>query len=200
MVINEMDCSSDGSRTILPLPGVNSSSRNAALLLPNAFLRIDHYIRRQGICIPGLRSHDSRSCWCAVVVELLSQSKFWVAETGLVMDVEDPPTSLRNMDLDFRDAFGNNVLHLLAVRGAQFCVIMEAMAHVNDVNAQNTASQSFLHVFQGGFLRSLAEHRYVLMSVLQHLNRFKANSTTAIFSVGASFISLHIKQRVSNRT
>lgn len=172
MVINEKDRSSHSSRTILALPGINGSSRNATLLLPNAFLRIDHYIRIQGICIPGLRSHDSQSCWCAVVDEL-SRSKFWVGEAGLVMGMADPPTSLRNIDLDFRDAFGNNVLHLLAVRGAHFHVIMQAMEQVNDVNAKNTASQSFLHVLECGFFRSLVEDETNLIDVLQHLNRFK---------------------------
>jgi hypothetical protein len=173
MSLDEQGHSSESCHTVLALPGIKNASRNATLLLPDAFMRIDQYMRRQGLCIPGLRPHDSRSCWCAVEEEMLSQSKFWVGEAGLVMCVTDPPKSLQSLDLDFIDSFGNNVLHLLAVRGAHFHVILQAMEQVDDVNAKNTASQSFLHVLRDGFLRCLVEDQINLIDVLQHLNRFK---------------------------
>jgi hypothetical protein len=72
-------------------------------------------------------------------------------EAGLVMDVADPPKSLQTVDLGVRDAFGNNVLHLLAARGADFYLILQAMEQVPDVNAKNTSNQSSL--------RSLVENR-----------------------------------------
>lgn len=164
------------SNSIIPInQQVNNSFLNAGLLLPNAFLRIDHYIRCQGICKAGFRSHDTRSCWCAIMDQLLRQSKYWVSDTGLVMDVADPPRSLQNLDFDFRDSFGNNLLHLLAARGSSFSIIFQAMERVKDVNAKNTASQSFLHVLHDSLLRNLVEDDGYLIEVLQHFGRFSVD-------------------------
>src|SRR5579871_3070612 len=130
---------------------MKSSSENGAMHLPNTLLVTNRCIQRQGICIPGLRLHDSKSCWCAVAEELRTKSKLWVCGTGLTLNVADPPSSLLHLDLTFRDNFGNTALHLLAARGASLQVIMEAIERVHDVNTVNTAGQSFLHVLEDDF-------------------------------------------------
>jgi hypothetical protein len=106
--------------------------------------------------------------------ELQSGCKYWVSESGLVMDVEDPPRSLQHLDLGFRDNFGNTVLHLLAARGAEFSVVMEAIEYVGDANASNTAVQKFLHNFYGDLFGALAEGRADISLAMRRLEHFNA--------------------------
>jgi hypothetical protein len=65
----------DRPRAFITLLDIKTSSTNATFPLPNTLLVIDHCMRRQGICIPSLKLHDSKSCWCAVAEELRSKAK-----------------------------------------------------------------------------------------------------------------------------
>jgi hypothetical protein len=161
---------SDKSRAHFTLPDIKGSSASGTLHLPNTLLVIDRCMQRQGICIPGLKLHDSKSCWCAVAEELRSKLKLWVCETGITVNVADPPSSLLHLDLTFRDNFGNTALHLLAARGASLHVIMEAIERVHDVNAVNTAGQSFLHGLEKDFFCDLIYHGVDLIALLQRLS------------------------------
>jgi ankyrin repeat protein len=125
----------------------NCSSEPAARSFPDTFLVLDRCIKRQGICIPGLKPHDTKSCWCAILVELgSSRSEFW---------------SLRSLghdfDINLRDEFHNSVLHLLSARGASWSLILEVIEFGADVNAKNVADQNFLHVLEPCALQTFVE-------------------------------------------
>jgi hypothetical protein len=170
--ISGSSVSSDRTRGPRKLSSDNDSSIATALIFPDAFLRIDRHFQRQGLCIPGFKSHDSNSCWCAVAEELKPKSQLWVCETGLMFDVADPPNHLKGLDVQHRDQFGNTVLHLLAARGAAFSAIVEAIDQGADANAKNTAGQNFLHVLHHTSLQVLAGIPPVLLGVLEELYRF----------------------------
>jgi hypothetical protein len=91
-------------------------------------------------------------------------NRIWVSRTGLV----------KSPVLDFRDKFGNTILHMIAARDADIRAIVEILGLGADPNATNTAGQNFLHVLPRRFLRTLAENDWNgLMWVMQKLNRFK---------------------------
>jgi hypothetical protein len=170
--INTEDASTVGARTIRPSPIVASlMSRIPRLVLPSAILVLDRYVQRQGICMPGLKSHDSKTCWC--LEELDANSQVWVCQTGLVnQQLSDPPSRLGNLNIEFRDLFGNTILHMLAARGADLAVIIDALLQGVDGNAKNTAGQNFLHVLRRRFLTRLATDWHILLAFLQKLNSF----------------------------
>jgi ankyrin repeat protein len=171
--INTEDTSTVGARTIRPSSSIVASlrCRIPRLVLPNALLVLDRYVQRQGLCIPGFKSHDSKTCWC--LEELDANSQVWVCQTGLINQQRfDPPTSLSSLNIQFRDLFGNTVLHLLAARGAGFDVIIDALLQGVDGNAKNNAGQNFLHALCRRFLTQLATSRLALESFLQKLNAF----------------------------
>jgi ankyrin repeat protein len=149
----------------------SSGSGRGTIMLPSAFLFLDRYVRRQGICLPGLKSHDSGTCWC--LEDLDPRSRLWVDRKGPVNQrVDDPPQSLKRIDLQFRDIFGNTVLHMLAARGADIAVIFKALKQGADPNAKNSAGQNFAHLFSRRFLQTLAADRLILMYVLPELAMF----------------------------
>lgn len=115
---------------------------------PAAVLNLDLFLEAQGICLPGFKAHDTMSCWCAVRELLSSRQLFRVNGT---------PENLLRLDMKFKDAFGNTVLHLLAARGATTALMTEAMKRGVDPNAQNTAGETFLHVLHPVTFYHLAE-------------------------------------------
>ncbi len=171
------DTSTVCESTIRPSSGTATSSRSSGdgrgtITLPSAFLFLDRYIRRQGVCLPGLRSHDSGTCWC--LEDLDPNSPLWVNRTGLVNHrISDPPESLKHLDIRFRDLFGNTVLHMLAARGADIEVIFKALKQGAYPNAKNSAGQTFAHLFTRKFLQTLAADRMVLIHVLRKLASFQ---------------------------
>jgi hypothetical protein len=171
------DTSTICASTVRPSSVTATSSRSAGdgrgtITLPSAFLFLDRYIRRQGVCLPGLRSHDSGTCWC--LEDLDPKSPLWVNRTGLSNHrINDPPQSLKHLDIRFRDLFGNSVLHMLAARGADISVIFKALKHGADPNAKNSAGQTFAHLFPRKFLQTLAADQMVLIFVLRKLATFQ---------------------------
>ncbi|KAH6671011.1 hypothetical protein B0J14DRAFT_485119 [Halenospora varia] len=146
-------------------------SYKVALSLPDSVLILDQHMKNQGVCITGLRAHDSKTCWCHVAENL--GSKTWVGEYGLLSKmVSDPPRSIFRLDLQFRDIFGNNVLYMLAARGAQIGVIIEVLENGADGNTKNTAGQTFLHVLSISLLRTLAGSPGFLVRFLQKMIKF----------------------------
>jgi hypothetical protein len=170
--INTEDASTAGARTVRPSSIVASlRSRVPRLVLPDDILVLDYYVQRQGLCIPGFKSHDSKTCWC--LEELDANSQIWVCQTGLInKQTFDPPRNLGSLNIEYRDLFGNTVLHMLAARGADFPVIIDALLQGVDGNAKNTAGQNFLHVLRRRFLTLLATHWNTLLDFLQNLNSF----------------------------
>jgi ankyrin repeat protein len=105
-------------------------------IFPDTFLVLDRCIKHQGICIPGLKPHDNKLCWCAVLEELQpSKADFW---THYYLGDD--------FDVNIRDSFQNSVLHLLAARGSSWDTILEVISLGADVNAKNIARQNFLQV------------------------------------------------------
>jgi hypothetical protein len=116
-----------------------------AQLFPDTFLVLDRSIKHQGICIPGLKPHDTKSCWCAVVEELgPSKAGFWIRHSSGDL-----------LDVNVRDTFRNSILHLLAARGVSWEGILEVVHLGADINAKNVAGQNFLHVADGNIIRNL---------------------------------------------
>jgi ankyrin repeat protein len=154
------------SSTVAP-----AHSKSRSLILPNSFLHLDRYIKRQGICIAGLPAHDSKNCWC--LEDLHANGQLWVHRNGLVNFAgSEIPQSLDHLDLKFRDAFGNTVLHMLAARGAELSLMVKVLEQRVDGNAKNTAGQNFLHVLPRPLLRVLVENWSCLIWLLQNLNKF----------------------------
>jgi len=117
-------------------------SQSRSLILPNSFLHLDRYIKRQGICIAGLPAHDSKNCWC--LEDLHASGQLWVHRNGLVSFAgSEIPQSLDHLDLKFRDAFDNTVLHMLAARGAEISLMVKVLEQRVDGNAKNTAGRTF---------------------------------------------------------
>lgn len=117
------------------------------VFLADAALLLDNHIRGQGICLPGFKTHDSRSCWC--LAEFNPATDLWVHRNGLVVQRLRPFSQicLESIDLGFKDVFGNTALHILAARGAHEILIWKAIEAGVDGNAKNAAGQTFLHVF-----------------------------------------------------
>lgn len=178
-----------GARTIRPSSIVASlTSRIPRLVLPDAILVLDRYVQRQGLCIPGFKSHDSKTCWC--LEELDANSQVWVCQTGLInQQLSDPPSHLGSLSIEFRDLFGNTVLHMLAARGANLAVIIDALLQGVDGNAKNTAGQNFLHVLRRRILTLLATSWHTLLDFLQKLNSFNIRFLDCD-SFGRSFFHL----------
>ncbi|PVH88680.1 hypothetical protein DL98DRAFT_524327 [Cadophora sp. DSE1049] len=163
------DGSTADNLTVRPDWALETQTRShaARLPLPDAVLLLDRHIRRQGVCLPGLELHDSGSCWCLDELD----GQLWVHKDGLISStISDPPENLDCLDLEFRDALGNTVLHMLAARGADMYVIMEALERGVDGNSKNVAGQSFLHVLPRATFRWLAKDRDDLIWFLQKLN------------------------------
>lgn len=140
---------------------VPQQSHVATLLLSGCFLELDSHIKQQGICLPGLPAHDAGTCWC--LEELQSRGKLWVHSAG-VMGLENrilpnPPEDLTQLHLFVHDAFGNNLAHMLAARGASKWVITQALNYV-DGNSKNTADQNFLHLLPRSYLEKELEGSY----------------------------------------
>ncbi len=150
------------------------SNRTSTANLAGEFLTLDHHIKSQGICISGLPAHDLGTCWCHLVEGL--DQKIWVNRHGLVSDlVMDPPPNLANLDIYFKDNFGNNILHMLAARGSDIATIMNVLEQGVDGNAKNTSGQTFLHVFRYRVLRDWAVLPHLLIWILQRLITFNIN-------------------------
>ena len=174
--INTKDDSTIGASTIRPSSSLAAfgEPRSSRLVLPSSILVLDRYIQRQGLCIPGFKSHDLKTCWCLDDLDLKRQA--WVCQTGLINhEVSDPPKALAGLDLEFRDVFGNTVLHMLSARGATLNLILEALEAGVDGNAKNSAGQSFLHVLPRRAMRHLLSSRSMLQYFLQRLNSFNIN-------------------------
>ena len=193
------DDTSEGSLNVCASPSLSSSSRAATMILPSSLLTIDHRLRDQGLCIPGLKLHDLKACWCNVAEDLMSESKLWVNKAGLIPKDTNLPESLRNLHLTFRDGFSNTVLHLLAARpDTRFGPIFQAIEDGVDPNAKNTADQNFLHVLNRQSLRNLLKFEPQLVMVLQHLNRLGVRFCDCdIF--GRSFFHILTRQAESLR-
>lgn len=85
------------------------------LVLPDDLLVLDLHVERQGICLPGFKRHDSKTCWC--LEGLYDSSEVWACRTGLInQQSTDPPTHLGSLDIKFHDIFGNTVLRIRQAR------------------------------------------------------------------------------------
>lgn len=129
------DPSTSESATITANDGENALSTES--MFPGIFLVLDRCMKDQGLCIPGLKPHDNKSCWCAVLEELgAQQTEFWSLD--FMGD---------HFDVNLRDEFDNTALHLLAARGASWSLIIDLIDMGADINAKNVAGQNFLHVW-----------------------------------------------------
>jgi hypothetical protein len=162
--------------TVQAPPSAERPHKVPKLILPNAFLVIDRYKERQGICIPGLKLHDLKTCWCAVLTELGHGTKAWITEPGVppryITDLVETSDLMliEGLDTNFEDDFGNTVLHLLAARKAPLHIIFQAIEQgAADPNAQNMAGQTFLHILDKRLLRTLLIDIWIV-SFLQALN------------------------------
>ncbi|EPE30285.1 Ankyrin repeat-containing protein [Glarea lozoyensis ATCC 20868] len=146
------------------------NSKSTDNMFPNTFLVLDRLIHRQGICIPGLKPHDNKICWCAVSDEI-GTTELEVMSPEYLGD--------ENLDFNSRDDFGNTVLHLLAARGSSWDLILEVIDLGADVNAKNVAGQNFLHVLEHSAFQTLVKDlsQGRLTSILQKLDvsRFEFN-------------------------
>ena len=81
------------------------------------------------------------------------------------------PQNVFSLYKTFNDEFGNNVLHLLAARGAVLELLIEAIEKAKvDPNSQNMAGETFLHVLPHSFYDMLSES--TLESFLRKLVHF----------------------------
>ena len=163
--------------TIRPSSDITVVSKclGKSLILPSSLLLLDRYLRHQGLCITGMKSHDSKRCWCLEDAD--PELDLWVHETGLVkpLGTHDPPKILKHvydLELHFRDVTGNTILHMLAARGAELAVMVDVLEQGVDGNAKNMAGQNFLHVLPRAVIRGLARNNSTLLWVLETLNRF----------------------------
>ncbi|KUJ13222.1 ankyrin [Mollisia scopiformis] len=173
ILVNTENASVTGSSTIRSSSTLlaNVKARIPQLVLPDSILVLERHFKKQGLCIPGIKNHDSNACWCLEELDFNCQT--WASHDGLVcVQREDPPRHLGNLNVYFRDVFGNNILHMLAARGANIDVIVDALRQGIDGNAKNTAEQSFLHVFSRHALTRLATNSLALDCFLVKLNAF----------------------------
>ncbi|KAH8670282.1 hypothetical protein BGZ60DRAFT_527756 [Tricladium varicosporioides] len=147
------------------------SPRKKRPTLANSFLTLDIHIQRQGVCLPGLKAHDLKTCWCAVAEET-SDKGVWVSGSKILFS---PWFLLEKCHPRrfFPDKFGNNILHMLAVRDVDMTSIFKVLELGVDGNEKNTANQSFLHVLPRGSLQALRENDWNgLMVNLQRLSKY----------------------------
>lgn len=178
--VNATEASNTDSGTIrnsTSAAKVPHRSQVAKLVLPDAALILDRYLKQQGFCQEGLPNHDSRSCWC--LQDLDPSTQLWVhridstTQTKLnMLNLPDFVRPLHVRPLHFRDAFGNTLLHKLAARGADMVGIFNTLHDGVDGNLKNSAGQTFLHVIGQSLLKSLAEG-HGLMYIFQRLEHFK---------------------------
>ncbi|KAH8588368.1 ankyrin repeat-containing domain protein [Bisporella sp. PMI_857] len=155
------------------------SLSKSVVSLPNVFLLLDYYLSRQGLCIPGLKAHDSKSCWCAVVVELSNPAvsqRVWNSGQGPPEDIWKLWTTAKFFQVD---DFGNTILHLLAARGSRMSVIVDVIQLGIDINATNMGGQTFLHMLSQNFFVKEAEDNNDMLRILRKLHDLgaKFNST-----------------------
>ncbi|KAG7143489.1 Acyl-CoA-binding domain-containing protein 1 like [Verticillium longisporum] len=121
---------------------------------PGSFLRLDHQLRQQIGCLPGVDQHDFRSCYCYVRDELTAEH--WVHEHGVSGDAEH--VFLHGLaatpNIKARDPFGNTYLHLLAARDGPLRRITDAIAIAPDPLATNSAGETFLHLLGSSWYSS----------------------------------------------
>lgn len=169
------DTQTSGASTIHPGKSNRTSveSQKSKMVLSGAILKLDHYIHRQGVCLPGIAAHDANACWC--LERFVDNSRLWVSETGLVSQhatLLDSRNNLFSVDLKFVDVFRNTALHMLAARDAPLDALFEVLSRGVNGNAKNTSGQSFLHLLSRGIVQKLATDQATLVMVLQKLNNF----------------------------
>jgi len=144
-------------------------TQKATLILPSSILMLDEHLQKQGLCITGMKTHDSKQCWCLKDYPLRHR---WVFPDGFVWPLRHGPPAFKDSYFHLRDAFGNSILHVLAARGADWDLIIEALEKGVNGNVKNTAGQNFLHVLAPGTVTQLAEDPASLMTLIRNLNRF----------------------------
>ncbi|CZR66853.1 uncharacterized protein PAC_16754 [Phialocephala subalpina] len=122
-------------------------------------------------CMSVVKTNDTTICThtkrpASTLVGLSCAGTLTLPDAVLILDrhirdqgvcIAGLPAHDSKMYLQFRDIFGNNILHMLAARGAQISVIIEALEHGADGNAKNTAGQTFLHLLADQFLKKLID-------------------------------------------
>ncbi|TDZ47636.1 putative POTE ankyrin domain family member M [Colletotrichum trifolii] len=140
------------------------SSETEVRPLPGDFLKLHHHLAQRGPCLPGLREHDTRSCYCHVRDELTSDC--WVTGTGPTQSAQSILQYGQPLDFDQRDAFGNTVLHLLAAGGAPHQHLFRAVGLSPNPSVVNSAGQTFLHVLNDSWFFGGAEDLDRLLNAL----------------------------------
>lgn len=119
----------------------------------------------ENACMEGPDAHAAQLCYCAAVRE--EPFRYWTtpfgltphAEALLVNPLDGSPIPLTQAALQFVDRFGNTIAHMLAARGSAGR-LFEALDKGVDVNARNTAGQTFLHVLSDlWFTETAAMHQ-----------------------------------------
>ncbi|CZR60226.1 uncharacterized protein PAC_10122 [Phialocephala subalpina] len=147
-----------GTRTVHSASSSNDSQTLARPVLANIFLNLDRLIQRQGFCVPGLKSHDSKTCWCYVADDAeCHMERIWVSREALLKSFS--PDYYFPEWTSFVDQFGNNLLHMLATRDADINAIVLALEQSPTTRA-NANAKTLLDNWNG------------LMRVLQQLNKF----------------------------
>lgn len=173
--VNSNDTQTSEVLTIRPRKTKDTSvaRQKSTIILSGATLKLDHYVRRQGICLPGILAHDTKACWC--LEQFIDSCELWVSETGLVPQhatLLNSRDNLFSVDLKFVDAFRNTALHMLAARDAPLDALLEVLRGGVDGNAKNTSDQSFLHLVNRSIIQKLAADPTALIGLLQKLNKF----------------------------
>ncbi|KAK3320587.1 hypothetical protein B0T19DRAFT_387218 [Cercophora scortea] len=112
--------------------------------LPGDFL---NSFTRSCADFPG-QEHGGGRCWCAITNDTLSTENSWLSPTGELSEraqslLRNPPPPAANT---LRDCFGNTPLHLFAaLEGYQDTLFRLVLTNTN-LDATNTANQTFLHV------------------------------------------------------
>ncbi|KAF4632142.1 hypothetical protein G7Y89_g5988 [Cudoniella acicularis] len=161
----------DSSEESIRSSSLGSMLQKKPPVLASALLLLDRHIQRQGVCLPGLKAHDCKICWCAVA-DAAEETDVWVSRNGLLHSPDEYIEGCHSGRF-FPDKFGNTILHVLAARDVDINGIVQVLAAGVDGNQKNTAKQSFLHVLPRRFLRTLAENDWNgLMLLLQQLKKF----------------------------
>ncbi|KAL0940257.1 ankyrin repeat protein [Colletotrichum truncatum] len=137
--------------------------------LPGDFLTLHHQLHRQGACLPGLREHDTRSCYCHVRDELTDEC--WVSDMGPGPFAQHVLLEGRPVNGDFasRDVFGNTILHLLAAGDAHHGHLINILTRDVSPNpsAVNSAHQTFMHVLNDSWFSGPVNDLVNLINVLK---------------------------------
>jgi hypothetical protein len=164
-----------GTATVCSTSSSDNPQTLALPVLASIFLNLDNLIKRQGFCVPGLKSHDNKTCWCHVADDVQRNiQRIWVSREGLLNHFRVENSILCD---GFVDQFGNTALHMYASRYANIVIIINGLEQAPilrvQANAKNAAGQTFLHAFPGRFFRTLQEDKWNgLVGVLQKLNKF----------------------------